>query len=128
LIRYEDLAGFQAEEARAPDRLPGLRHLQTPPNSGGIVMLIALNILEGFDLKKLGHNTPQYLHVLTEASNWRRRPYPYMPTRVRARRAHPAVALKTIRSLAARADQDGSGHFGRAPPGSTRGQSDSDGP
>jgi len=30
-------------------------------------MLIALNILEGFDLKKLGHNTPQYLHVPAEA-------------------------------------------------------------
>ena len=28
---------------------------------------MALNILEGFDLKKLGHNTPAYLHLLTEA-------------------------------------------------------------
>jgi gamma-glutamyltranspeptidase/glutathione hydrolase len=30
-------------------------------------MLIGLNILEGFDLKKLGHNTPAYLHVLAES-------------------------------------------------------------
>ena len=30
-------------------------------------MLQALNILEGFDLRTLGHNTPAYLHVLTEA-------------------------------------------------------------
>jgi len=68
LIRYEDLAGFEAEEA-APLRIDyhGYDIYQTPPNSGGIVMLMALNILEGFDLKKLGHNTPQYLHVLTEA-------------------------------------------------------------
>lgn len=68
LLRYEDLAGFQAEEV-APIRIRyrGLEILQSPPNSGGIVMLQALKILEGFDLKKLGHNTPAYLHVLAEA-------------------------------------------------------------
>jgi gamma-glutamyltranspeptidase/glutathione hydrolase len=68
LLRYEDLAKFQAEEAepiRISYRL--LDVYQSPPNSGGIVMLQALNILEGFDLNKLGHNTPEYLHVLTEA-------------------------------------------------------------
>ncbi|MFN7925062.1 MAG: gamma-glutamyltransferase [Bryobacteraceae bacterium] len=68
LIRYEDMAGFHAEEAEPLRiRYRGLDVYQSPPNSGGIVMLQALNILEGFDLKKLGHNTPQYLHVLTEA-------------------------------------------------------------
>jgi gamma-glutamyltranspeptidase/glutathione hydrolase len=68
LLRYEDLAKFQAEEAE-PIRTSyrGFEVYQSPPNSGGIVMLLALNILEGFDLKKLGHNTPAYLHVLTEA-------------------------------------------------------------
>ncbi|HZT32300.1 MAG TPA: gamma-glutamyltransferase [Bryobacteraceae bacterium] len=68
LIRYEDLAQFQAEEA-PPIRIRyrGYEVYQAPPNSGGIVMLLALNILEGFDLQKLGHNTPAYLHVLTEA-------------------------------------------------------------
>jgi gamma-glutamyltranspeptidase / glutathione hydrolase len=68
LLRYEDLAGFQAEEA-APIRVNyrGYDVYQSPPNSGGIVMLMALKILKGFDLKKLGHNNPLYLHVLTEA-------------------------------------------------------------
>jgi gamma-glutamyltranspeptidase/glutathione hydrolase len=68
LLRYNDLAEFQAEEA-APIRINyrGYDVYQSPPNSGGIVMLMALNILEGFDLKKLGHNSPQYLHLLTEA-------------------------------------------------------------
>jgi gamma-glutamyltranspeptidase/glutathione hydrolase len=68
LIRYEDLAGFKAEEA-APIRTGyrGYDIYQSPPNSGGIVMLMALNILEGFDLRKMGHNSPEYLHVLTEA-------------------------------------------------------------
>jgi gamma-glutamyltranspeptidase/glutathione hydrolase len=68
LLRYEDLAEFQAEQA-APIRINyrGYDVFQSPPNSGGIVMLMALNILEGFDLKKLGHNTAEYLHVLAEA-------------------------------------------------------------
>jgi gamma-glutamyltranspeptidase/glutathione hydrolase len=68
LLRYEDLAGFQAETA-SPIHINyrGYDVYQSPPNSGGIVMLMALNILEGFDLKKLGHNSPQYLHVLTES-------------------------------------------------------------
>ena len=30
-------------------------------------MPIALNVLEGYDLAALGHNSPAYLHVLTEA-------------------------------------------------------------
>jgi gamma-glutamyltranspeptidase/glutathione hydrolase len=34
----------------------------------GPVMIEALNILEGFDLKKMGHNSPEYLHTLIEAT------------------------------------------------------------
>jgi gamma-glutamyltranspeptidase/glutathione hydrolase len=68
LLRYEDLAAFRAEEAPPIQiRYRGYDVFQSPPNSGGIVMLMALNILEGFDLKRLGHNTSQYFHVLTEA-------------------------------------------------------------
>jgi gamma-glutamyltranspeptidase/glutathione hydrolase len=37
----------------------GYEVYQSPPNSGGIVMLEALNILEGYDLKKFGHYTPR---------------------------------------------------------------------
>src|SRR5205807_5291245 len=33
----------------------------------GPVMIEALNILEGFDLKAMGHNSPQYLHTVVEA-------------------------------------------------------------
>lgn len=32
-----------------------------------MVLLLALNILNGFDLKALGFNSPEYLHVVTEA-------------------------------------------------------------
>jgi gamma-glutamyltranspeptidase/glutathione hydrolase len=33
----------------------------------GPVMIQALNILENFDLKAMGHNSPQYLHTVVEA-------------------------------------------------------------
>jgi len=38
-----------------------------PPNGQGIAGLQMLNILEGFDLCELGHNTAEYLHVIIEA-------------------------------------------------------------
>ncbi len=38
-----------------------------PPSSGGVAMVEMLNILEGYDLKSMGHNSADYLHVLTEA-------------------------------------------------------------
>ncbi|MEM8800269.1 MAG: gamma-glutamyltransferase, partial [Pseudomonadota bacterium] len=40
---------------------------ELPPNGQGIAALQMLNILEGFDLKAMGHNTADYLHVMTEA-------------------------------------------------------------
>ena len=40
---------------------------ECPPNGQGIVTLLALNILEGYDLKSLEHNSPEYLHLLIEA-------------------------------------------------------------
>ena len=40
---------------------------ECPPNGQGLVALLALNILEGYDLKSLGHNSAEYLHLLIEA-------------------------------------------------------------
>ncbi|MFN0084008.1 MAG: gamma-glutamyltransferase [Blastocatellia bacterium] len=40
---------------------------EMPPNTQGLAALQMLNILEGFDLKSLGHNTAEYLHLLVEA-------------------------------------------------------------
>jgi gamma-glutamyltranspeptidase/glutathione hydrolase len=40
---------------------------ELPPNAQGFVALEMLNILEGFDIKSLGHNSPEYLHLLVEA-------------------------------------------------------------
>lgn len=41
--------------------------LEMPPSTQGFVALEMLNIMEGFDIKKLGHNTADYLHVVAEA-------------------------------------------------------------
>ncbi|UCH00778.1 MAG: gamma-glutamyltransferase [Deltaproteobacteria bacterium] len=38
-----------------------------PPNGQGITALEMLNILEGYDIGGLGHNTAEYLHPLIEA-------------------------------------------------------------
>lgn len=40
---------------------------ELPPNGQGIVALEMLNILEGYDLKSLGHNSAEYIHLIAEA-------------------------------------------------------------
>jgi len=40
---------------------------ELPPNGQGIAALQMLNILEGFDLAAMGHNSVDYLHVMAEA-------------------------------------------------------------
>jgi gamma-glutamyltranspeptidase/glutathione hydrolase len=38
-----------------------------PPSSGGVALLTMLNILEGYDVAGMGHNTSPYLHHVAEA-------------------------------------------------------------
>lgn len=69
LLTLKDLAAYQVVE-RKP--IVGTFHDYTvisapPPSSGGIVLLTALNILEGFDLTKLKDRTPESLHLMVEA-------------------------------------------------------------
>jgi len=45
----------------------GHEALEMPPNTQGIAALEMLNILEGYDVKALGHNSAAYLHLLVEA-------------------------------------------------------------
>ena len=40
---------------------------EIPPNGQGLAALLALNIVEGFDLHAMGHNTGETLHCLLEA-------------------------------------------------------------
>ncbi len=68
-ITEEDLARYQAKE-RTPVRgtYRGYEIISMPPpSSGGVAMIEMLNILEGYDLRALGHNSTQHVHYLTEA-------------------------------------------------------------
>lgn len=40
---------------------------ELPPNGQGIAVLQMLNVLEQFDLRSLGHNSAEHLHLLVEA-------------------------------------------------------------
>ena len=40
---------------------------EIPPNSSGIIALMMLNIMEGYDIASMGHNSADTLHVITEA-------------------------------------------------------------
>ncbi len=69
LLTLEDLAQYNVVE-REP--ILGTFHQYTvisapPPSSGGIVLLSALNILEGYDLAKLGDRTADSMHLILEA-------------------------------------------------------------
>jgi gamma-glutamyltranspeptidase/glutathione hydrolase len=41
--------------------------MEMPPSTQGFVALEMLNIMEGYDLRAMGHNSVDYLHVVTEA-------------------------------------------------------------
>ncbi|MDQ3323141.1 MAG: gamma-glutamyltransferase, partial [Acidobacteriota bacterium] len=69
LITLEDLKNYQAKE-RAPLRgtYRGYEIISMPPpSSGGIVLLQSLNMLERFDLRKMGWASSEKYHVLTES-------------------------------------------------------------
>ena len=69
IITLEDLEKYQAIERKPiQGSYQGFEIVSMPPpSSGGIILTEMLNILEGFDLKKVGHNSALYLHLLTES-------------------------------------------------------------
>jgi gamma-glutamyltranspeptidase/glutathione hydrolase len=63
-----DLAEFEARiEPPCRTQFHGLDMYGCGAWSQGPMLLEALNILDGFDLRALGHNTPGYIHAITEA-------------------------------------------------------------
>ena len=68
LIDQKDLAGIKANED-TPVRInyKGIDVFECPPNSQGFVMLQALNILEGMNVRYMRHNSAPYLHAVTES-------------------------------------------------------------
>jgi len=69
LITADDLAHYEVKE-REPIRgtYRGYDIISAPPpSSGGTVLIESLNILEGYDLAKLGDRSAQSIHYTTEA-------------------------------------------------------------
>jgi len=68
LFRYQDFAEYNAVvETPVSIEYRGYRIYKNPSASQGPAELIALNLLEGYDLKALGHNSADYIHVSAEA-------------------------------------------------------------
>ncbi len=68
LLRYEDMAAFRLKpEEPASTTYRGYKVYKPGFWSQGPVMLQALNILEGYDLRSLGYNSAAYIHRLVEA-------------------------------------------------------------
>jgi gamma-glutamyltranspeptidase/glutathione hydrolase len=68
LFRYEDFAEYTAEvETPVSTNYRGYDIYKNPSSSQGPTELIALNMLEGYDLKSLGHNSADFLHTSVEA-------------------------------------------------------------
>lgn len=68
LMRYDDFAKFKVNfEPTVKSKFGNIELHACGPWSQGPALPMALNILKGYDLKAMGHNTPQYIHVVTEA-------------------------------------------------------------
>ena len=68
LFRYEDFAEYTAKiETPVSVDYRGYQVYKNPSASQGPAELIALNLLEGYDVKKMGLNSPDYIHTSIEA-------------------------------------------------------------
>lgn len=118
LITSDDLAHYEVKD-RTPltGRYHGFDILSAPPpSSGGIVLIEALNILDGYNLPKLGADrSPAQVHFITEA--FRRSfmdrgdylgdpDFTHMPLAEMANRKYAAAWRKTIDPVNATPSKD----------------------
>lgn len=69
LLSYADLAEWHASvEAPVHIAYRGYDVFKCGPWTQGPVFLQQLRLLEGFDLARMGHNSPEYLHTLIECA------------------------------------------------------------
>jgi len=67
-LSYEDLSSFHSEwTPPVSSNYIGYDVWELPPNGQGIAALQILNILENYDLKKMGLYSSEYIHLFTEA-------------------------------------------------------------
>jgi gamma-glutamyltranspeptidase/glutathione hydrolase len=68
LLTYDDLRGYKTTRTDPLwGEYRGLRVATNRPPGGGVMLLEMLNVVEGFDLAALGHNTAEYIRTVAEA-------------------------------------------------------------
>ncbi len=68
LFRYDDFAEFSVKvEDPVSINYRGYEVYKNPSANQGPSEIFTLNILRGFDLKKMGHNSADYIHTFVEA-------------------------------------------------------------
>lgn len=70
ILSYEDLSAFPETLRWENPICTSYRERSictVPPPCSGIQILQTINIMEGFDVPALGHNTAEYIHLLAEA-------------------------------------------------------------
>jgi gamma-glutamyltranspeptidase/glutathione hydrolase len=68
LFRYEDFASYTAKlETPVSTNYRGYEIYKNASSTQAPAELIALNMLEGYDLKAMGLNSPEYIHTTAEA-------------------------------------------------------------
>ena len=69
LIALDDLSSYVSRiEDTVSTEFRGLRVHKCGPWSQGPVFLQQLRLLDGYNLRRMGHNSPNYIHLVTEAS------------------------------------------------------------
>ncbi len=67
----EDLANYSARQlAPLVGTYRGYTVVTDPPPSGGLTLLAMLNVVEGYDLRSLGHNSAAYIDLLARTMQW----------------------------------------------------------
>jgi len=67
-LSLEDLANYEPIwVSPVSTSYRGYTVFELPPNTQGVVVLQALNIVEGYDLRTIPQSSPEYYHILIEA-------------------------------------------------------------
>jgi len=68
LLRREDLEQYETERSEPLwGEYRGRRIATNSPPGGGVMLIEMLHMLENFDLKAMGHNSPEYIRIVCEA-------------------------------------------------------------
>ena len=116
LIAAEDFARFHA---RVGEPVKAEYHGYEVYKAGfwtqGPAMVETLNLLDGYDLKTMGHNSADYIHTLDRIAQTRARRSRSLLRRSGLREdSHHGTAVERLRALAAFADRKGTRFFGAA--------------